>query len=256
MKPVWLIAGNFLREQRWPVVILLGWVVLLSVAAGFSDLRRTPEDVFMLFQQVAVYILVFSLFFGASAIRNELRTRRILAVLSKGISRRQYIAGLLLGIVMAIAIYCLALGMAGAWVLPQVGVPAMRFGLLLLGLGVASLLTACLALFFSIFLHPLLATGATLVIVGSPLLVEVVWNSSWAVLVPVRHPAGLPQSFPGRHRIPGMVDPAGPGRNRTCVAGLGLAVFLERCRVGGGVTARQNGKSLHHACDKTVLSRV
>jgi ABC-type transport system involved in multi-copper enzyme maturation permease subunit len=185
MKPVWLIAGNFLREQRWPVVILLGWVVLLSVAAGFSDLRRTPEDVFMLFQQVAVYILVFSLFFGASAIRNELRTRRILAVLSKGISRRQYIAGLLLGIVMAIAIYCLALGMAGAWVLPQVGVPAMRFGLLLLGLGVASLLTACLALFFSIFLHPLLATGATLVIVGSPLLVEVVWNSSWAVLVPV-----------------------------------------------------------------------
>ncbi|HLX73356.1 MAG TPA: hypothetical protein VKR26_01410, partial [Terriglobales bacterium] len=118
MKPVWLIAGNFLREQRWPVVILLGWVVFLTAAAGFSDLRRTPEDVFMLFQQVAVYILVFSLFFGASAIRNELRTRRILAVLSKGISRRQYIAGLLLGIVLAIAIYCLALGVAGAWVLP------------------------------------------------------------------------------------------------------------------------------------------
>jgi ABC-type transport system involved in multi-copper enzyme maturation permease subunit len=139
----------------------------------------------MLFQQVAVYILVFSLFFGASAIRNELRTRRILAVLSKGISRRQYIAGLLLGIVLAIAIYCVALGMAGAWVLPQVGVPAMRFGLLLLGLAVASLLTACLALFFSIFLHPLLATGATLVIVGAPLLVEVVWNSPWAALVPV-----------------------------------------------------------------------
>jgi ABC-type transport system involved in multi-copper enzyme maturation permease subunit len=185
MKPIWLIAGNFLREQRWPVVILLGWVILLSAAAGFSDLRRTPEDVFMLFQQVAVYILVFSLFFGASAIRNELRTRRILAVLSKGISRRQYIAGLLLGIVLAIAIYCVALGMAGAWVLPQVGVPAMRFGLLLLGLAVASLLTACLALFFSIFLHPLLATGATLVIVGAPLLVEVVWNSPWAALVPV-----------------------------------------------------------------------
>ncbi|MGE5726518.1 MAG: hypothetical protein ACM34G_15155 [Acidobacteriota bacterium] len=185
MKPVWLIAGNFLREQRWPVVILLGWVGVLSAAAGFSDLRRTPEDVFMLFQQVAVYILVFSLFFGASAIRNELRTRRILAVLSKGISRRQYIAGLLLGIVLAIAIYCLALGLAGAWVLPQVGVPAMRFGVLLLGLAVASLLTACLALFFSIFLHPLLATAATLVIVGAPLLVEVVWSTPWAAVIPV-----------------------------------------------------------------------
>jgi ABC-type transport system involved in multi-copper enzyme maturation permease subunit len=185
MTAVGLIAANFLREQRWPIVILLAWVALLLAATGFSDLRRAPEDVFMLFQQVAVYILVFSLFFGASAIRNELRTRRILAVLSKGITRRQYVAGLLLGMVLAIAIYCLALGGVGAWVLPQVGVPAARFGLLLLGLLAASLLTACLALFFSIFLHPLLATGATVVIVGAPLLIDAVWYTPWAAAVPV-----------------------------------------------------------------------
>ena len=185
MKPVWLIAGNFLREQRWPIVILLGWVALLSAVAGRSELQRAPDDVFMLFQQVAVYILVFSLFFGASAIRNELRTRRILAVLSKGISRRQYIAGLLLGIVTSVVIFCLALGAAGAWTLPQVGVPAGRFWFLLLGLLAASLLTACMALFFSIFLHPLLATGVTVVIVGAPLLVAAVWNSAWAAIIPV-----------------------------------------------------------------------
>jgi ABC-type transport system involved in multi-copper enzyme maturation permease subunit len=185
MKPVWLIAANFLREQRWPIVILLGWVALLSAATGFSGLRSTPDDVFMLFQQVAVYVLVFSLFFGASAIRNELRTRRILAVLSKGISRRQYIAGLLLGIVIAIVIYCLALGAAGTWTLPLVGVPAGRFWFLLLGLLAASLLTACVALFFSIFLHPLLATGATVVVVGAPLLAGALWKSAWASVIPV-----------------------------------------------------------------------
>ena len=185
MKPVWLIAGNFLREQRWPIVILLGWVALLSALAGLSELRRTPDDVFMLFQQVAVYILVFSLFFGASAIRNELRTRRILAVLSKGISRRQYIAGLLLGIVVAVVIFCLALGASGTLTLPHVGVPAARFWFLLLGLLAASLFTACLALFFSIFMHPLLATGLTVVIVGAPLLVAAVWNTAWAAIIPV-----------------------------------------------------------------------
>lgn len=192
MKPVWLIAGNFVREQRWPILILLGWVALLSAAAGLSDLRRSPDDVFMLFQQVAVYILVFSLFFGASAIRNELRTRRILAVLSKGISRRQYIAGLLLGIVTAVVVYCLALGAAGSWVLPQAGVPAARFWFLLAGLLAASLLTACLALFFSIFMHPLLATGATVVIVGAPLLVAAIWHSPWAAVIPVY---GILQGF-------------------------------------------------------------
>lgn len=185
MRPVWLIAGNFLREQRWPIVILLGWVALLSAAAGFSELRRSPEDLFMLFEQVAIYIVVFSLFFGASAIRNDLRTRRILAVLSKGISRRQYIAGLLLGIVIAIVIYCLALGASGFWVLPPVGVPASRFALLLAGLAGASLLTASLALFFSIFLHPLLATGATVVAVGAPMAIAAVWNGYWAAVIPV-----------------------------------------------------------------------
>ncbi|HEX6907796.1 MAG TPA: hypothetical protein VF154_14365, partial [Terriglobales bacterium] len=33
--------------------------------------------------------------------------------------------------------------------------------------------------------HPLLATAATLVIVGAPLLVEVVWSTPWAAVIPV-----------------------------------------------------------------------
>jgi hypothetical protein len=85
----------------------------------------------------------------------------------------------------AIVIFCLALGAAGTWTLPQVGVPAARFWFLLLGLLAASLLTACLALFFSIFLHPLLATGITVVIVGAPLLIAAVWKSAWAAIIPV-----------------------------------------------------------------------
>ncbi|HSB74667.1 MAG TPA: hypothetical protein VLC12_03405, partial [Terriglobales bacterium] len=92
---------------------------------------------------------------------------------------------LLLGIVLAIVIYCVALGAAGAWILPQVGVAARRFWSLLPGLAVASLFVACLALFFSIFLHPLLATGATVVIAGAPLLAGAVWNSPWAAVIPV-----------------------------------------------------------------------
>jgi ABC-type transport system involved in multi-copper enzyme maturation permease subunit len=182
---VGLIAANFLREQRWPVVILLLWVAALCAASAFSELRRTPDDVFVLFQQVAVYILVFSLFFGTSAIRNELKTRRLLAVLSKGISRRQYVAGLLLGIVLAVLLYCVALGLAGTWVLPQVGVSAAGFWWLMAGLLAASLLTASLALFFSVFLHPLLATAATALIVGTPLLLANFWGKPWLALVPV-----------------------------------------------------------------------
>jgi|GraSoiStandDraft_41_1057321.scaffolds.fasta_scaffold645955_2 ABC-type transport system involved in multi-copper enzyme maturation permease subunit len=184
MRAIWLIARNFIREQRWPILILLFWVALLAALSAFSSLRRSPEDLFVMYAQVAAYILIFSLFFGASAIRNEVKTKRILAVLSKGISRGQYLAGLLLGIVLAVLLYCFALGIAGAWTLPHVGVSPARLWLLLIGLLSASLLTAAFALFFSIFLHPLLATSATIFVLGAPMLLSF-WNRSWELLIPV-----------------------------------------------------------------------
>ena len=94
-------------------------------------------------------------------------------------------AGLLLGIVIAIALYCFALGLAATRVLPNLGVEAGRLWFLLLGLLVAALLTACLALFFSVFLHPLLATGATVMVLGAPLLIGVLSDKRWAEIVPV-----------------------------------------------------------------------
>jgi ABC-type transport system involved in multi-copper enzyme maturation permease subunit len=184
MRPVVLIAINFMREQRWPILILLFWVALLAILSGLSSFRRSPEDLFIMYAQVAAYILIFSLFFGASAVRNELKTRRILAVLSKGISRGQYLAGLLLGIILAVLLYCVALGVAGVLTLPLAGVAPARFWFLMIGLIAASLLTAAFALFFSIFLHPLLATSATVMVLGLPVLLSF-WNKSWGLVVPV-----------------------------------------------------------------------
>ena len=34
MRAVSLIAANFLREHRWPVLILFVWIVLTAAAAG------------------------------------------------------------------------------------------------------------------------------------------------------------------------------------------------------------------------------
>ena len=58
------------------------------------------------------YGLAFTGLMAASGINNERRSRRMLAVLSKGIERWQYLGGLLLGAMIDAAIYCIAIGAA------------------------------------------------------------------------------------------------------------------------------------------------
>ena len=71
MRPVLLIAVNFVREQRWPILVLLLWVLLLAFQGLVTELPREREDLLFIFKQVAVYVVVFSVFFGGSAIYNE-----------------------------------------------------------------------------------------------------------------------------------------------------------------------------------------
>ena len=101
MRTIFLIAVNFVREQRWPILVLLLWVLLLAFLGLVTDVHRQREDLLFIFKQVAVYVVVFSVFFGGSAIHNERKSRRILAVLSKAVGRQQYLSGLVGGITIA-----------------------------------------------------------------------------------------------------------------------------------------------------------
>ena len=98
MRQVSLIAANFLREHRWPVLILFGWIFFMAAATGdFGRGRPVNEDVLFYCQQQAMYICVFSAFLAADAIHNERKTRRILLVLSKAIGRGTYLLAVVLG---------------------------------------------------------------------------------------------------------------------------------------------------------------
>src|SRR5262249_58261406 len=96
MRQIALIAINFVREQRWPILVLMLWVVLLAMLGLVLDLQRSREDVLFIFKQLGVYGVAFAVFFGASAIHNERKTRSIMAVIFKGGSRGPLILWLLL----------------------------------------------------------------------------------------------------------------------------------------------------------------
>jgi ABC-type transport system involved in multi-copper enzyme maturation permease subunit len=168
LKAVVLIAINFVREQRWPILVLLLWVVLLALLGLKADLRAQRDDLLGIFQWVSVYVVAFSMFFGGSAIYTERRSRRILAVISKAISRKRYLSGLVLGVAMASAINCFALGLTGSWTLGEAGFPVSQIWFLMLCVLCACTLAGTVAMMFSTFLNPFLAAGASAAVLLSP----------------------------------------------------------------------------------------
>jgi ABC-type transport system involved in multi-copper enzyme maturation permease subunit len=162
-----VIAANYLREQRWAVLLLMVWVVISAVLAGFGHLEQ--DDVLVFIKQQATYGVAFCAFLAASSIHNERRSRRILAVLSKGISRGQYLAGLLCGVLVAAAIYFLTMGAFGSVLFNLVGIPPLHLWQMLVLLFVASALSGTTSLLFATFAPPVVAMALAAVTLGGGL---------------------------------------------------------------------------------------
>jgi len=184
MRQIGLIAINFVREQRWPILVLMLWVVVLNLTGLNKQVHTSAEDTLFLFKQVAAYGLAFGVFFGASAIHNERKTRRILSVLSKSVGREQYIAGLLCGIIIAISVFCFAMALTGTWMLVPAGFSVARVWFLMLSLMIASVLAAAVSVLFATFLNPLFATLSAISVMAVP--AAAMWlDSRWANIIPV-----------------------------------------------------------------------
>lgn len=184
MRQIRLIAINFVREQRWPILVLILWVLVFSFMGLVLDLRSSRDDLLFLFKQLGVYGIAFAVFFGASAIHNERKSRRILSVLSKSVGRGQYISGLLGGIILAVGTYCFAMAMTGSWILKPAGFPTSHVWFLMLCLMLTCLLAAAIAVLFSTFLNPLFATLCTALVLGIPAVLALQLRSRWIDVMP------------------------------------------------------------------------
>jgi len=185
MRVVLLIAANFLRAQRWPILVLLLWVLVLSALGLAVDVRREREDLLIIFKQLAGYAIAFAIFLGGSAIHNESKSRRILTVLSKGVGRAQYIFGTLTGLALVLLLYCFCMGFTGSWLLGRAGFPLPFLWFLMLLCLLASLLAGSFAVLFSTFLNPLFASLATAVFLGAPAIAALQFGGRLGHFVPL-----------------------------------------------------------------------
>ena len=169
MRTVLLLAMNFLREHRWPVLLLFGWIVLLAMAsADLGRPRAVPDDVTFYIVQQAIFICVFSAFLAADAIHNDRKSKRILLVLSKAVTRGEYLLAPLWGTVVAAIAYSMVFWLCASWLTDRAAVSgANLWSIVLLAIG-GSLVAAAIALFFSTFLNPYIAVAATVLLISAP----------------------------------------------------------------------------------------
>ena len=181
MRTVWLIAGAVFKESvrdRVPyamvvfAVLLIGASYLIGQLTAGQDMK-TIKDLGL--AALSIFGLFIAVFIGIGLVSKEVEKKSVFGLLSKPLSRTQFILGKYAGLVMTLAVnlgvmtiaYYAMLYYIHATTLPGARAawpsPAMDPRLLLaIGLIFAELmLVTALALFFSTFSSPLLATLLT-----------------------------------------------------------------------------------------------
>ena len=182
MITILILALNVVRQQRLIVILMSTWLLFFAGLFSFiSDPHTGPQDLEILYRQELVYGIAIGLFSGASIIHNERKTRRIIAVLSKGIHRAQYLGGAMVGIGCITALFYALVAVTNQWLIHRLHHTGEVFAPALLG-WVATQVAVALGLTFGSFLHPIFAaTCASLV-------------SALGMLIPT-HPLVFPVSY-------------------------------------------------------------
>lgn len=160
MQPIFLIAWNFARMQ-WLVITVMS-AYLLGITGLFSFHEQRAETALYL-QWHSFYIFFLAITLAVSAIQQEKKSRRIVAVLSKGIHRGHYLAGLLCGCAMVVGIFWLLIAAGMLLLVRNAGHPMRGLWLVIAALFCCCLAASAVSLFYSVFLHPLVASIATAV---------------------------------------------------------------------------------------------
>ena len=182
MRTIWLIAVAVFRESvrdRVPYAMVV-FAVLLMAASYLIGQMTAGQDMKIIkdlgLAALAIFGLFIAVFIGIGLVSKEVEKKSVFGLLSKPVSRTQFILGKYAGLVMTLAVNLGVMTIAYYAVLYYMSVTAMastRAGwpapamdprlLIAIGLIFAELmLVTALALFFSTYSSPLLATLLTI----------------------------------------------------------------------------------------------
>lgn len=158
----WQIARRILRQNRWLFLFLFLWPWAMSALLLVPSGTTSHGDILSMLREECFYGLALVAFTGSAQLGTEQRSRRIASVLSRAVSRREYLFALLSAAWIPLALYAISFLLSGVFLLSRYPylmptVSAMAGAMVLLGLW-----TASLSVFFGAWLPTWLASIATL----------------------------------------------------------------------------------------------
>src|ERR1700761_8930689 len=166
------IAWRLLWANRWLWMLLVLWPWGMAAILLVGGPHPAPEDVAAALEQQSIYGLALVAFTGGALLGNEQRSRRIVLVLSRAVSRRQYLAALWLAAFLPLVLYVADLALTGRVLNASALVLGQTLGALLL----LSLTMASLAVLASLTLPGVIAGLVSLVALSLPLLLPPGWQ--------------------------------------------------------------------------------
>jgi hypothetical protein len=175
------IAWRLLWANRWLWLLLVLWPWGMAAILLIGGPHPAPEDVEAALEQQSIYGLAMVAFAGGALLGNEQRSRRIVLVLSRAVSRRQYLGALWLAAFLPLVLYVLDLALTG----PVLGAPAFVLWQTLGALLVLSLTTASLTVLASLALPGVIAGVLSLAAISLPLLLPEGWQIAQSRLLQI-----------------------------------------------------------------------
>jgi hypothetical protein len=161
MNKVMLVAMNHLRDQRWILLTMFGYVLFMSSIMGAVVHRPNYEDARFFVEQQMWFAVLFGMFLSTSAVNTDMRTRRLQSILSKAVERWHYLLGLLLGITTAIVSYCTVVALLGLLFSARTGHPLHGLAVFAVSVCIVAVAVESVGLLFGLVLPPIFATTAT-----------------------------------------------------------------------------------------------
>lgn len=166
------IAWQLLWANRWLWLLLVLWPWAMAAILLMGGLHPSPEDVEAALEQQSIYGLALVAFAGGALLGSEQRSRRIVLVVSRAVSRRQYLGALWLAAFVPLLVYSLDLMLTGVLLQAAANVIWQTLvALLLLGL-----IAASLAVMASLALPGVVAGVLSLVVLSAPLVLPPGWQ--------------------------------------------------------------------------------
>jgi ABC-type transport system involved in multi-copper enzyme maturation permease subunit len=160
-----LIAQRLLWQNRWLFLMLMLWPYIMTAILCYGS-QPDPDDVLWMLHQECFAGLALVAVTGSTLLGNEQRSRRIIMVLARAVSRPQYLLSLLITAWLPLVFYVTGflisgIFMAGLLQMPYQGIVIMALAQIVLGLWVGAV-----SIFWSTLLPQIVASIVSMGCVG------------------------------------------------------------------------------------------